>query len=74
VDTPPVGDIPGLLRTVLLFNGPAEMVIRRARQTPRGRDEYEVRKSELADALGGLEDARSLMLLDKYLRLLEEGF
>ena len=72
VDTPPVGDIPGMFRTVLLFQGPDEMVIKRIRETPEGRVDYEVRKTELADALGNLEDVQSLVLLDEYLRSLEE--
>jgi hypothetical protein len=71
VDTPPVGDIPGMFRTVLLFDGPAEFVIRRLRDTSEGLIDYEVRKTELADALGDLEDTESLILLDKYLRSLE---
>ena len=74
VDTPPTGDIPGMLRTVLLFGGPAEMVIRRLREAPQGRIDYEVRKTELVDALGSLEDAQSLILLDKYLRSLETTY
>ena len=73
VDTPPAGDIPGMFRTVLLFAGPSEMVIRRLKRAPHGRIDYEVRKTELADALGGLEDAQSLVLLDNYLRSLEEA-
>ncbi|MCL2233497.1 MAG: ATP-binding protein [Treponema sp.] len=73
VDTPPAGDIPGMFRTVLLFNGPAEMVIRRLKRVPQGHIDYEVRKTELVDALGGLEDAQSLVLLDNYLRSLEEN-
>ena len=71
VDTPPAGDIPGLFRTVLLFNGPGEMLIRRSREAPEGNIDYEVRKSELIEALGALEDSQSLILLDKYLRSLE---
>ena len=71
VDTPPVGDIPGMFRTVLLFGGPAEIVIRRFREAPPL--DYEIRKTELIDALGGdLEDVQSLILLDQYLRSLEE--
>ena len=73
VDTPPAGDISGMFRTVLLFSGPAEMIIRRFRETPRGRSDYEVRRTEVVDALGGLEDAQALILLDKYLRSLEES-
>jgi len=73
IDTPPVGDVPGMVRTVLLFNGPGEMVIQRFRDSPEGRIEYEVKKTELIDALGDLEDVQSLILLDQYLRSLEEG-
>jgi hypothetical protein len=73
VDTPPVGDISGMFRTVLLFDGLSEMVIKRLRESPDGRIDYEVRKPELSDALGDLEDTRSLILLDHYLRSLETG-
>jgi hypothetical protein len=71
VDTPPAGDLSGLFRTALLFPGPAEMVIRRFRDA-RGRElSYEVRKTELAEALGDLEDTQSMILLDQYLRSME---
>jgi hypothetical protein len=70
MDTPPVGDIPGMFRTIILFDGPDEVHISRK----RGNKDlgYEVRKSELIEALGGLEDAQSLILLDQYLRSMEE--
>ena len=71
VDNPPLGDIPGMFRTVLLFAGFEEMVIKRVRESPEGRVDYEIRKTELADALGDLEDTQSLILLDKYLRSLD---
>ena len=73
MDTPPLGDIPGMFRTVLLFQGPKEMVIRRFRQSALGCIEYEARKTELIDALGELETTQSLILLDQYLRSLEES-
>ncbi|MCL2472930.1 MAG: ATP-binding protein [Treponema sp.] len=72
IDTPPVGDVPLMIRTAFLFNGPDEMVVRRLRDTPEGKIEYEVRKTELTDALGNLEDVQSLILLEQYLRSLEE--
>ena len=73
VDTPPVGDLPGMFRTILMFEGPEDIVIRRFRQMDGEEpQDYEIRKSELAEALGDLEDAGSLLLLDKYLRSLEE--
>jgi len=72
VDTPPVGDLSGMFRTILTFNSQAEMIIRRKKLNDV-EDEYEIRKSELAEALGSLEDAGSLVLLDQYLRSLEES-
>ena len=73
VDTPPVGDLAGMFRTVLLFEGQQDVYIRRvSEKKDQPLLEYEIRKSELAEALGELEDAGSLVLLDKYLRSLEE--
>ncbi|MDR1253015.1 MAG: ATP-binding protein [Treponema sp.] len=73
VDTPPVGDLPGMFRTVLMFTGPADIQIRRLRERESGTAlEYEVRKSELSEVLGGIEDTGALVLMDKYLRSLEE--
>ena len=73
VDTPPVGDISGMFRTILLFPGPKEFVIHRTRHGPDNELDYELRKNELAEALGDLEDTESLLLLDRYLRSLEES-
>ena len=87
VDMPPVGDLPVMLRTILMFEGPEgvspDVVIRRSRHQDAGHQDaghqesvppldYEIRKSELAEALGGLEDAGSLVLLGEYLRSLED--
>jgi hypothetical protein len=71
VDMPPVGDLPGLFRTVLMFTGPEDLIIRRQRvgEMPLG---YDVRKSDLIDALGSFEDAGSLVLLREYLQSQEE--
>jgi len=71
VDMPPVGDIPGMFRTILMFESSAEILIRRKKKAGENEDGYEVCKSELADALGSLEDAGALVLLDQYLRSLE---
>jgi hypothetical protein len=77
VDTPPVGDIPGLFRTALLFTGPQEIVLKRSRVSASGdlmsgtELDYEVKKTELTEVLGDLEDVSSLVLLGKYLRSLE---
>ncbi|MDR2078655.1 MAG: ATP-binding protein [Treponema sp.] len=71
VDTPPVGDIPGMFRTILLFSGPGEICIRRIKEGTVKRN-YEVHKSELMEALGNLEDAESQILLARYLASMEE--
>ncbi|GHT70670.1 ATPase [Spirochaetia bacterium] len=72
VDTPPIGDIPGMFRTIILFTGPDEVHIGRSRKGGVGNLAYEVRKSELIEALGDLEDTQSLILLDQYLRSMED--
>ncbi|MDR1972168.1 MAG: ATP-binding protein [Treponema sp.] len=69
VDMPPVGDIPGMFRSILMFQGPREIHITRSRG---GQNSYEIRKTELAEALGDMEDTGALVLLDQYLRSLEE--
>jgi hypothetical protein len=71
VDTPPVGDIPGMFRSILMFNTPAEIIIRRRKVKDGVEDDYEIIKSELADALGSLEDVGALVLLGEYLSSLE---
>jgi len=68
VDIPPTGDVALMFRTILMFNSSAEIIIRRKKPE---QDEYEVRKSELIEALGGLEDTGSLVLLGEYLQSLE---
>jgi hypothetical protein len=72
VDMPPVGDIPGMFRSVLMFQGPEEIHITRSRGGNGGESSYELRKTEISDALGDLDDTGSLVLLDQYLRSLEE--
>jgi hypothetical protein len=73
IDMPPVGDIPGMFRTILMFNSNAEIHVRRKKLINEIKDEYEFCKSELAEALGSLEEAGSLVLLTEYLRSLEES-
>jgi len=67
VDIPPTGDVAGMFRTILMFQGNAEIILRRLKPG----DEYEIRKSEIAEAIGGFEDAGSLVLLKEYLDSLE---
>jgi glycerophosphoryl diester phosphodiesterase len=67
IDTQPEGDLPGVFRTVLLFDGLREVLLRR-----KGRVNYELKKTELVRELGELNDAKTLILLDRYLRMLEK--
>jgi hypothetical protein len=71
VDTPPIGELSGMFRTVLLFAGPEEIRIRRSLERGVRNNQYEVCKSELVKVLGDLEDAGSLILMDQYLRSIE---
>ncbi|PKL05918.1 MAG: ATP-binding protein, partial [Spirochaetae bacterium HGW-Spirochaetae-9] len=69
LDCPPLGDLPGALLSVLCMPGAREMNISRR----RGLHSYELRKSELIDALGSLDEVSSLALLKQYLLSQEEG-
>ena len=68
VDSPPAGDIPTLFLALLCLPGRHEMRI--SREGPRGA--YRLVRSELSDALGGLELGSSLALLKDYLASQEE--
>lgn len=69
VDCPPVGDVPGLMLSILCLPGDCEMDVVRK----KGPVSYEFKKSELAAVLGDLEEVSSLTALKQYLRSQEEG-
>jgi hypothetical protein len=66
VDSPPMGDLPGLFLSVLCLPGDHELVIERRKGGAEGFS-YRLVRSELAGAVGGLEMASSLALLREYL-------
>jgi hypothetical protein len=68
-DTPPRGELSQLWRALLNYPGNHELVISRLGDSGL---QYEIRRSELIEALGNLEDVGALALLDEYLRSLEE--
>ncbi len=68
VDTPPLGDLPGFFLMALCFDGDYELVIRRRGPGVR----YELRRSELREAVGDLTDAGALVLAEAFLRSQEE--
>lgn len=71
VDTPQIGDLPGFFLLALGFDGDYELEIKRY-DRPRG-VEYQVSRSELGEALGGLHDAASMLLLRRFLESQEES-
>jgi hypothetical protein len=80
LDCPPIGDLPAALFSILCLPGDGDVTILRTRKASgsaggaaRGVLSYELRKSELAEALGSLEEASSLALLKRYVVSQEEG-
>lgn len=74
LDLPPVGNLALLWVQCLTFDGEYGMTIRRRYREPGGLERsYEIDRVELAEALGGLEDAGALGLLRDYIRSLEES-
>lgn len=69
VDLPPMGDLVEMV--VMLFNYPGafELVFRHR----KGGEEYEISRSELAEAVGGLESVDGLVLAKEFLASQEEA-
>jgi len=72
IDTPPMGDVSLLFRQILTFPGGYEMQIIRKKQTKTVFYEYDFLRSDLIEALGGLETAGDLALLLDFLQSQEE--
>ena len=72
VDTPPPGDLAGAFLQGMLFEGGYELIVRRIVSAGDRRKEYEVRRSELEEALGGLSESGALLLAKRYLCSREE--
>lgn len=62
VDAPPTGDVAGTLAALMAWPGERELAVRREED---GRA-YEARRTELAAALGGLQDAGALALMKEF--------
>ncbi len=73
IDTPPIGDIQGLFRQVLILPGEYELIISRKKECKKIRFEYILRKTELLDALGGLETVTDLALLGDFIQSQEQS-
>ena len=62
MDAPPTGDVAGTLAALMAWPGARELAVRREEN---GRA-YEVRRTELAAALGGLETAGALARMKEF--------
>lgn len=63
MDLPPMGDIAAMV--LMLFNYPGEFELVFTHR--KGGEEYEIARSELADAVGGLESVEGLTLAKEFL-------
>lgn len=72
IDTPPIGDVPLLFRQILTLPGSCEMQIIRKKKTKTESFEYDFLRSDLLEALGGLETAGDLALLLDFLQSQED--
>lgn len=68
-DTPPLGDVPRLLCALMNFPGEQEVIIERR----RGQEGYTLRRTELREALGSLEDVGALGLMEQFIQSQEES-
>ena len=69
VDLPPMGDLPDM--TLGLFNYPGDFEMSFTHRTANG--EYSISRSELAEAVGGLESVEGLGLAKEFLRSQEDS-
>lgn len=72
VDTPPFGDLPSTLLTLMSHPLAQELVVRRTLATVKGDGEYQLSKSELGEILGPLTSSGTLNLLKEFLVSQEE--
>lgn len=63
IDLPPMGDIAALVLTLMNYPGDFELVFTHR----KGSEEYSVSRSELCEAVGGLESIESLSLAGEFL-------
>ena len=63
IDLPPMGDLPGALLTLFNYPGDFELVFTHR----RGGEEYAIARSELAEAVGGLDSVEGLSLAREFL-------
>lgn len=65
LDTPPLGDVAGMLLSAMCFDGDYELIAQRRAQA--GDIEYEIKRSEILEAVGTLTDAGALVSVREFL-------
>ncbi len=73
IDTPPVGDISGMFLQAIMFDGTFELDFIRRIETEKGADSYHIKRSEIIEILGDLNDSDSLIMARQFLRSNEEN-
>ncbi len=68
IDTPPLGDIPSTLSSLISYPSSAELVVKRAVSNSEIREEYEVSKSELLEVLQEVTTAGNQVLMKTFLQ------
>jgi len=71
LDTPPLGDMAGLILSAMCFDGDYELVA--VRRAPARGIDYEIRRSEIIGAVGELTDAGALVSAREFLASQEEA-
>ena len=69
IDLPPMGDVAEMVTTLFNYPGAFELVFTHR----KGKEEYSISRSELADAVGGLDSVEGLSLAKEFLRSQEEN-
>ena len=69
IDLPPMGDIAKMVLTLFNYPGDFELVFTHK----KGAEEYSISRTELADAVGGLESVEGLSLAGEFLSGQEEA-
>ena len=69
IDLPPIGDIAEMVMTLFNYPGGFEMIFTHR----KGGEEYSISRSELSDAVGGLESVEGLTLAKEFLHSQEES-
>ncbi|NLK46449.1 MAG: sensor histidine kinase [Treponema sp.] len=75
IDTPPIGDVVGFFRQILLFNSTIpeyDLEIIRKKQGKLNCS-YKIMRTELIEALGSINDVQALSLMRTYLESLESA-